>query len=331
LKTREFLGTKLKYLGLVGFAVLVYLVGPDNILHVLKQANPAYVLVAIIINVPLVALKALRWHLLMRAVDLNFPFSSAFRVYFASLFVGFLTPGRLGEFVKAAYVSTKTGDSLARTLPTVLIDRLFDLYLLMTLGLLGGLRFGLLEGREELWAAVVLAVLVLTLPLSGMIPKILKRFRNSGWAVRLEGKRGEAILKLIEQLTLPSPYVFLSCLLLTALAYLIFFLQCQIGAWAVGLHISFADMVRVMAVTSLLSLIPISVSGIGVRDVSLIVLLGKLDSGSAQAIAFSMMVLIISYVGGGLIGAVCWFLDPIKIRGVSGFSRGARSESVDRE
>jgi len=72
-------------------------------------------------------------------------------------------------------------------------------------------------------------------------------------------------------------------------------------------------MILIMSVTSFVSLVPVSVAGIGVRDLSLIVLLSKIGASSAQALALSVMILVVSYIGGGLIGACCWLWKPIEI------------------
>ncbi len=317
MRLREFLRKRLRYLGPVGFCILVVYVGPDTMVGALKDAEPEYVILALILNVPLVGLKALRWCLLMRAVGIRIPPWTALRVYFASLFVGFLTPGRVGEFVKAAYVSSKTNTKLSRTLPSALMDRLFDLYVLTAVGMVGLFRYSLVDGAEAQWVVAVVALLLVIPLLFGVIRKPLKRLKVSRPVARLRKRLPDAILEAVDQSAVLTTWVSLTCVGITILAYLVFFFQCRVGAWAVHLHISFVDMVLVMSVTSLVSLIPVSVAGIGVRDASLIILLGKIGASTGQALAFSLMVLVVSYIGGGLIGACCWLWEPIEMSGSS--------------
>lgn len=309
----EFFRKGIRYLGLVGFCLLVVYVGPDTIVEALKGAEPIHVLLALILNFPLVALKALRWRLLMQAAGIHVGPWTALRTYFASLFIGFLTPGRVGEFVKAAYVSSKTQAKLSKTLPSAVMDRLLDLYVLTAIGIPGVVRYGLVPDREGLWWLVAMVVLFLVPLLLVATGKTLKRLKDSEPVLRLREKLPEPIVEAVVQMASLTVEVSLTCVGITILAYLVFFLQCEIGAWAVHLHISFVDMILVMSVTSLVSLIPVSVAGIGVRDLSLIVLLGKIGASNAQALAFSMMILIVSFIGGGVIGACCWLWEPIDI------------------
>ena len=62
----------------------------------------------------------------------------------SSIYIGFVTPGRLGEFVKAVYLKSDKGLSLSKGMSSVLVDRLFDLYLLIILGLIGIWKFDIL-------------------------------------------------------------------------------------------------------------------------------------------------------------------------------------------
>lgn len=73
------------------------------------------------------------------------------------------------------------------------------------------------------------------------------------------------------------------------------------------------DLVLVMSITNLLTFLPVSISGIGVRDASLIVLLARFGIGQAQAVAFSLVILVIFYVGGILLGSICWVWEPVEL------------------
>jgi len=86
-----------------------------------------------------------------------------------------------------------------------------------------------------------------------------------------------------------------------------------LGAWGTGMTIPFTDLILVMSITNLLTFLPVSISGIGVRDVSLVVLLGRFGIGQAQAVAFSLAILVIFYVGGILLGSICWVWEPVKL------------------
>jgi len=83
-----------------------------------------------------------------------------------------------------------------------------------------------------------------------------------------------------------------------ALGMLIYFLL----AGAIGLDLSFTDCAWLRALLHLLFLMPLSVSGIGVRESALVVLLLPLGISSVQAVAYSFLLmaglLLIAGIGG---------------------------------
>jgi uncharacterized protein (TIRG00374 family) len=137
--------------------------------------------------------------------------------------------------------------------------------------------------------------------------------RQSPAIARLKASWRDALLEIHGQLAALTFATLVRGFGLTALAYLVFFFQCQLGAWSTGVEIPILDLVLVMSITNLVTFLPVSVSGIGVRDASLIVLLARFGIGQAQAVAFSLAILVIFYVGGIILGSICWVWEPVRI------------------
>jgi uncharacterized protein (TIRG00374 family) len=305
---------RLRYLGLLCFAFLIFYIGPSNLFQALIHTNPSYLLAAFVLSIPMIALKTLRWQVILSETGFLLPFSFAWRTYAAGIFIGCLTPGRLGEFVKAAYVSNKFHQRTGKIIPSVLIDRLFDLYFLLALGLIGLFYFSMAENQLKLWSLLIFVGLLLAVPLALGSPWIKSRLRNGPALGMFKPSWREALLEIQRQMSSLTATTLTIGIALTVLAYLVFFIQCQLGAWGTGVQIPFTSLVMVMSVTNFLSFLPVSVSGIGVRDASLIILLAHFGIDKAQAVAFSMAILFIFYLGGILLGGICWILEPIKFK-----------------
>jgi hypothetical protein len=84
-------------------------------------------------------------------------------------------------------------------------------------------------------------------------------------------------------------------------------------ALSIGIDAGILFFVLVIPVISLLDLIPISISGIGTRDMALIFLFGLKNISAEQAVAFSLVYLFMSYWLIALIGAGIYLKYPIKI------------------
>ena len=67
-----------------------------------------------------------------------------------------------------------------------------------------------------------------------------------------------------------------------------------------------------MSISSIVTLLPLSFSGIGTRDAALIYLFSIISFSQETALIFSFLILLTFHIFGGLIGAVCFYKKPIK-------------------
>ena len=87
---------------------------------------------------------------------------------------------------------------------------------------------------------------------------------------------------------------------------------------ALELPITYMEIIPVMALTNIFTFLPISISGLGTREAALAFLLLPRGISLELILAYSMGVLLVFFVAGGLMGAVAWFLKPVAIK----FSKG---------
>ena len=307
----------LRLLGLALLAFLLWRVDTRQLGNVLYQVAPTLLVVAVLLNVPQISLKVFRWRWLLRSQQIQYGLWPASLSYFGSIFVGLLTPGRLGEFVKALHVSQDCGMSTARAFSTVLADRLFDLYALL---LVGGAALLTLTADPDVNGALGLIgfTVLLTLPLVMLLNARafgwLQAFglRFGSWGQKLFAPQGwlMQLRKGLRELTLPW---LARAAGLTILAYGIFFSQCYLLAMALGLSVGYAQVSYAVALGSLVTLLPVSISGLGTREAAIIAYLGTAGVPVEAALGFSLLVFVTFYVAGGLMGAVAWVMKPVPL------------------
>lgn len=233
----------------------------------------------------------------------------------SSLYIGFITPGRLGEFVKALYLKSDKQISLSRGMSSVLLDRLFDLYLLVILAIIGIWRFDIL-GRLSNTSLILMVIIVLA-PLlvlnKQLMMYIVRQLYNLVIVKKFKDKieeRFEDFYIGINQLINPK---LLFSGFLTCLSYTVFFIQCYLITIAMGITINFITITLFMAISNLISFIPISISGLGTRDATLIYLFSLINLSPELAVSYAFLVFITFFVCGGLMGAVAWWIKPLSI------------------
>ena len=307
----------LRLIGLVLLLLLLWQTDVRQLAVVLTQVALLTLGGAILLNIPQIFLKALRWRLLLSAQRTQYGMWPATLSYFGSIFIGLFTPGRLGEFVKAMHINQDCGVPMGQAFSSVLADRLFDLYALLLVGGVALLSLTAWRDGNSVFGLVLL-VLLLALPVAVFLHEgVFGRIRTLGSHLGRPGRWLFASqswpLELhngLRQLSLPW---LLAAVGLTVLAYAIFFGQCYLLALALGLKTSFVQVSFAVALGSLVTLLPISISGLGTREAAIVAYLGAVGVPAEMALSFSLLVFVTFYVAGGLMGAVAWWLQPVPL------------------
>ena len=116
-------------------------------------------------------LRGLRWARLLRGTGFRIGLRDATEILFLSWLVNCLVPAKLGDVYRAYLLKLNSPVSLSRTLGTVFIERILDLFAISVLGLAAGFwsfRTGLPTQIQIVFGiavavVIVLAVLLLTL------------------------------------------------------------------------------------------------------------------------------------------------------------------------
>jgi uncharacterized protein (TIRG00374 family) len=306
-----------RLIGLGILALILLRLDLEATLATLAGVRWGYLLLAVAVNPLLFGIKSWRWRELLRMQGIGYRWLDAFLAFVAGLFLGLVTPGRVGDMGRAFYLKQDLDVPVSEGLANVLMDRLFDLNTILVLGAAGLVWFRLLPG----WALVLIVAGVVG---ALLMPAALLSERLTAWGLRLVrqlpflyrfGSRLTQATGRFQQglrpLLAPRLVVPLG---LTLMAYALFFGQAQLLAVALELKIGIVYLAVCLSVAGVITLLPISFSGLGTRDAILITLFAPLGLVAEQAVAFSTLFFLTFYVGGGTIGAVAWQLKPLAER-----------------
>jgi hypothetical protein len=104
-------------------------------------------------------------------------------------------------------------------------------------------------------------------------------------------------------------------LVLTLAYWALVFLLAFYVAWLLRIEIDLLYVVLIMPIVTLVELLPISVSGLGTRDATVIYFFSLVGVGSAQAVGFSIAYVLIGTYLTSLVGFVLWLRNPVSLGG----------------
>jgi uncharacterized protein (TIRG00374 family) len=228
------------------------------------------------------------------------------------LYVGLLTPGRVGDILRVKYLRQDTGASYSDGLASIVVDRICDLYVLLGFVALGVASLSVAlapELAQITWLGVALAA---GGPLLVLVPGVADKFMQAVYrrvAKQDSAGMGNFLVSLRSQAVRGAALA----VPLTALGFGINYLQGWLIVRAMGLPLSFMDVLAVLSLASLFSLVPVSVSGIGVREMLFSVLFPYLGSTPEGGVGFGLLVFAIMYLPLLVYGFFSWQYSPLPL------------------
>jgi uncharacterized protein (TIRG00374 family) len=299
-------------------ALLVFVVDLDQLWKVLIRMEPAWAALAVAANLPVLALKGERWRWLLDGLELKYPYRRAWVAFTASLAAGIVTPGRVGEVVRVAYLKNDAGANPGVALFSVVVDRLLDLLVLAIVGG-AGLAVWQLRWHVPWWAWLLLGPLV-AVPLLIVVPPVRRRALQ--WLKRRRKVRPDtekrtdwdlrsALVDSTARLgTTSGKRALAAGLLLSGLAFGVLATQAWFLAQALGLSLGWVDVALMLALANLVGSLPLSVAGVGTREAVLVVLMGARLIPPESALALGAAFLLCNVVVCFALGLAAWEIWP---------------------
>jgi uncharacterized protein (TIRG00374 family) len=133
-------------LGLALLVAWVLLVDLGEVSKTLSQARWVYVLLAAGIGLTSSLIRSQRWRLVLRPIA-RVPVLDLFLIVMASSLVNFVIPLRTGEIARSLLLKQRHRVPMSASLPTIAVDRSFDLLAVLVVGTIGALSGIGLGGR----------------------------------------------------------------------------------------------------------------------------------------------------------------------------------------
>ncbi|MCD6479065.1 MAG: flippase-like domain-containing protein [Candidatus Diapherotrites archaeon] len=293
-----------KLLALIGIALFAFIllsIDLNEMLTFLSKADLTLIALAILILVSTIAVRCAKWFLILKKQGIELSFWKAFKYYYIGIVLGTFTPGRLGDFAKALYLKEH---GLAKVFACVLVDRLADISVLFLTGLLASVLFSLYFSIEVFSSAMVMLLIVLFCLAAyiflnePLLKKLLKPFYNHLVPARFKTQLRQGFGSFIKtsHSIVKSKKLILAVLVISFISWALLIYASYLIALALSLNVSLSFLFLVIPVTTLVMLIPISISGIGTRDATTIILFSLVGIAAEQAFAFSLLFFALSLI-----------------------------------
>ena len=297
---------------LILFAVALPGFELDTLVGYVLSADPVWLVVAFVIYYLGFPLRGYRWSLLLRGIGARVGVRDSTEIIFVSWLVNSVVPAKLGEVYRAWLLKVNFPVSLSATFGTIFIERIFDIFAIVILGL-GAAFWSFRSGLDDtvrvimlvgIIVVVVMAVALFTLRNFGR--RLVERLPLPDKAKDLYEHFEDGVFS-VDRRTLPL-VAFLTLLIWTTEALRLLFVVEALG-FEISLGISGAFFVALVA--SLLTAVPFTPAGLGIVEagiVGLLTVVYQADPNEAAAIALvDRAISVLSVI---VLGFIAYLLSP---------------------
>lgn len=295
-------------------ALVLWRVGWRETWETLRHADVRYLLAAWGLYLFSMVLRAYRWQVLLTIQRLKARLSKLVSLYFIGTFFNTVLPTGIGGDVVRMYELSRHSSQGTESVSTVLVDRFCGFLVLFVMASLA-LPFSYRLIPPAVSAAIivitVITLLLVWMALNDTVWKWLQRLPLLSRV--LEKRRAQEFRASIRAYRTPA----ISKALLVSLAFNVLLMVLNyLVALAYGITISPWYFVVFVPIISFLLALPVSLSGLGVREGGYVLLFGQAGVPSSLALAMSLSVYAIT-VATGLVGGVLYASE-----GYRGLERG---------
>jgi len=243
-------------------ALVLWRVNPVKVFTHMGEINYWWVGAGILVALCGYLLAGVRWHLFMRAHDLDVKLGDSLWAMFAGLFLGNFLPAGAGvDVVRGAWIVRQKGE-LAKVSASIIIDRLSGFIVLAFTALAAIWTRPAFRLPVALVGVILLVgtVLAFTDPFLRLAEKLLCQVK---W-LRI-GERSVSFLRAFHFYG-RKPSLLLVCFLLAVLLQEVFALVGYLVSLALGFNPPVWTFLLLVPTINLVTMLPVSISGFGLRE-----------------------------------------------------------------
>ncbi len=287
-----------RYIPIIGIGLFIYLLIRLDITKIFQEFDNIkwiYISFSTILVVVYLFFQTLKWFILAKRQKVRISFGEAFKINFISNFYGFITPAKIGTVIRADYLKKK-GTETGKGVSNFVIDKMLDFCSLFLL--IFGLGFIIYREviPETAWYLLLLTFAVLII-----LFFIFYNKNNSKFLLRpIYRKLIPDKLKEKSKIhfnsfyqDMPSVTFLFLALLINLSAWIINYLNIYLVGLALGININFVYFLIILPIATLIAQIPITIDGLGTRELTMISLFGILGISATKIFSMSILSIIV--------------------------------------
>jgi len=264
----------------------------EHTFSIMKSIGPFHFFSAVFLYIFAQLISSVRWKLLLPE---NFTIKKLFSIYMIGAFFGSFMPGIIGGDAVRAYYLNKKAKKMSLTLASIFMDRYLGYLSLMLIGISEApFAFGYFRDSPYKWIMPLIFAAFVVGSILFFVLQVGKRFRGMSefyeYFTTLKTKKGKVV----------------KAVLISFLVQFLNFFIVVILAAGMGEKIPLLLLFVFLPIIITVTMIPVSISGLGVREGAFVILLGLIKIRPEIATSLSLAWFFSVFIG-SIPGLVIYF------------------------
>jgi uncharacterized protein (TIRG00374 family) len=296
-----------KYFSLIGIAIFLYILFKIDILQVIeeiKNADIFYMIIALIFVFLIFVFQTLKWLVIAVKQGINIPFIEAFKINLMTNFYGFVTPSKLGTIIRAEYLKKYSAD-IGKGFCNFVLDKIMDMSSLIFTAIVFSF---VIKDKLTFLPINLFIILFLFFAISTIVfvnksrAKILLGFFYKRFIPEKMKEKAKITFDSFYD-SIPKKRHFILFFILNLITWIIIYTASYFVGKSLGIELSFWYFLAILPIATFISMIPISINGLGTREAALISLFSLFGVSPEKVFSMSLITLFITGIIPSIIGS----------------------------
>jgi len=308
----------LPFIGLIVLIVIFFKLDIGKIADIFSSIKPVYSLICFFAVIPIVLLVNIEWQILLKKQKIKVSFWYSLKNIFIGYFYGFITPGGVGAYTRSLYLQEESKSSLLNCLSNIIIFNTIDYFALLLLGAIGA--FYLSSNYPYILLTIIFVIFVVVALIlfffrNDKSKKVFMRIIRLRIFTTLKDKLENSVDSFYEDL--PRFNDIIIPFVLSTSGWILKYFELYFISKLFMIDIPFASFILLFAVADVIASVPISVYGLGTREITLITMFSEFSSTTIsyeQIVSFSLFVFVIFWFVPSVFGGAITFFESNKTK-----------------
>lgn len=282
------------FVGFFILFILFYRIGFKKIIITFKEINLFLLFISVIIYLIFFLIGSLNLKILVDSLTKRINFLKLTKYYFLSWSIGLLAPGKIGDF-SLVYFLKKENIPLGRGIVIPLIDKLVTIIVLSILSIVGFFVFFTGMDALKLMVLLLIGFLVIVFFITDLGRTLIKKYILRKYSIKFKGfsKTFFYFLKKKKRILFLNFLLTITRVIITSMIYFVLFIS-------LGQKINLIYIILINAIGTIIALIPITISGLGIREVTAVFLYNQIGVLNEITVTVYLTVTIFNYINAAI-------------------------------